>query len=70
MTKKKDLFIGGWVGVGQLLVAVRQTVQCSSVYLLLNRLKWQILKTCMVRQVATRSSANTVSGKVSRQDCI
>jgi ABC-type phosphate/phosphonate transport system permease subunit len=37
---KKDLFIGGWVGIGQLLVAARQTVQCSSVliivYLLLN----------------------------------
>jgi hypothetical protein len=25
---KKDLLIGGWVGVGQLLVAARQTVQC------------------------------------------
>jgi hypothetical protein len=25
---KKGSFIGGWVGVGQLLVAVRQTVQC------------------------------------------
>jgi hypothetical protein len=44
---KKDLLIGGWVGVGrdngvgQLLVAARQTVQYSSalimVYLLLNR---------------------------------
>jgi hypothetical protein len=25
---KMDLLIGGWVGVGQLLVAARQTVQC------------------------------------------
>jgi hypothetical protein len=25
---KKDLFIGSWVDVGQLLVAARQTVQC------------------------------------------
>jgi hypothetical protein len=47
---KKDLLIGGSVGVSQLLVAARQTVQCSSVlkiigYLLLNRLKYQILQT-------------------------
>jgi hypothetical protein len=40
---KKNLLIVGWVGVGQLLVAARQTVQCSRaliiVYLLLNRLR-------------------------------
>jgi hypothetical protein len=46
---KKDLFIGGWVGLGQLLVAARQTMQCCSVliivYLLLNRSKCQILQT-------------------------
>jgi hypothetical protein len=29
---KKDLFIGGWVGIGQLLVAARQTMHCSSVF--------------------------------------
>jgi hypothetical protein len=46
---KKDLFIGGWVGVGQLLLAIPQTVQCRSaliiVYSLLNLLKCQILQT-------------------------
>jgi hypothetical protein len=46
---KKDLVIGGWVGLGQLLVAARQTVQRNNVliivYLLLNRLKCQILRT-------------------------
>jgi hypothetical protein len=26
---EKDLFIGGWVGLGQLLVSARQTVQCK-----------------------------------------
>jgi hypothetical protein len=31
---EKDLFIGGWVGLGQLLVAARQTVQCSSVFVM------------------------------------
>jgi hypothetical protein len=45
----KDLVIGGWVGLGQLLVAARQTVQRNNVliivYLLLNRLKCQILRT-------------------------
>jgi hypothetical protein len=46
---KKDLLIGGWIDASQLLVAARQTVQCSSViiiaYLLLSRLKFQILQT-------------------------
>jgi hypothetical protein len=46
---KKDLFMGGWVGVGQLLLAIPQTVQCRStliiVYSLLNLLKCQILQT-------------------------
>jgi hypothetical protein len=28
---KKDLLIGGWVGVSQLLVAARQTLHCTSI---------------------------------------
>jgi hypothetical protein len=40
---KKDLLIGGWGGVGQVLVAALQTVQCSSVFVI-KSFKWQILQ--------------------------
>jgi hypothetical protein len=39
---KKDLLIGGWVGVGQ-VVAALQTVQCSSVFVI-KSFKCQILQ--------------------------
>jgi hypothetical protein len=45
---KKGSFIGGWVGVGQLLVAVRQTVQCIKRIFVIKSFKMDILQTCMV----------------------
>jgi hypothetical protein len=38
----KNYLIGGWVGVGQLLVAALRSSVLIIVYLLLNRLKCQI----------------------------
>jgi hypothetical protein len=73
-----DLFIVGWVGLGQLIVAARQTVQCTSILVFVIKsfkmpnftnvdLTDTVLAYGLVRRVATWSKRNNCTGQRLRE---